>query len=241
MPFSLNCPACGAAVPSADPGRCEYCGSALTTVACPSCFGVMFAGMQFCPHCGVKASRIVDDSAAPLPCPGCRGEMRAVQVGSTPMHECASCASVWLYGDTFMQLCQDRQERGAVASIIAGPASIGVVPTVGTGVRYVHCPTCKKVMNRENFGRQSGVVIDVCKTHGVWFERGELRSVLAFIDGGGLERARVRDEARKIQERVSLEQAFKESARATHHTSFSVRIDSSPESLLVEALRGLFS
>ena len=158
------------------------------------------------------------------------------------MYECASCASVWLGSDTFMQLCQDREERGAVASIVAGPASVGVVPTAGANVRYVHCPICTKVMNRENFGRQSGVVIDVCKSHGVWFERGELRSVLVFIDGGGLERARIRDQARKIQEHVSLEQAFKESGRVTHHTSFtSVRIGGSPDSLLVEALRGLFS
>ena len=206
----------------------------------------MFAGMQFCPHCGVKASRVVDDSAAPLPCPGCRGGegMRAVQVGTTPMHECETCASVWLDAGTFMQLCQDREERGAVAAIIAGPASVGVVPTAGGRVRYVHCPRCKKVLNRENFGRQSGVVIDVCKADGVFFERGELRSVLAFIDGGGLERARVREDARKSQERRSLEQAFHESAlrMSNNFTSItSVRHDGSADSLLGEALRALFS
>ena len=243
MPFSLNCPSCGAAAPSADPGRCEYCGSALTTASCPSCFGVMFAGMQFCPHCGVKASRVVDASAAPLACPGCRGDMRSVQVGSTPMYECGSCGSVWLDAGTFMQLCQDREERGAVASIIAGPAAVGVVPTAGGRVRYVHCPICKKVLNRENFGRQSGVVIDVCKNDGVWFERGELRSVLAFIDGGGLERARVREYTRMAEEQRSLARELKESARmAQQSVSISfVRQSGSVDSLLSEALRGLFS
>jgi Zn-finger nucleic acid-binding protein len=173
--------------------------------------------------------------------------MRAVQVGSTPMYECASCASVWLAADTFMHLCLDREERGAVASIIAGPASVGVVPTAGAGVRYVRCPICKKMLNRENFGRQSGVVVDVCKTDGVWFERGELRSVLAFIDGGGLERARVREYARKAEELRGLEQAHESALRmAPHHQSTSitaVRVDGGGpfDSLLGEALRALFS
>ena len=184
MPSTLNCPACGAAAPSTNAARCEYCGSALTSVACPSCFGAMFVGMQFCPHCGVKASRIVDESAPKLTCPGCREVMHAVEVGTTPMYECGSCARVWLDAPTFMKMCQDREERGAVAALITPSTTIAVVPTVGGQVRYVPCPVCKKLLNRENFGRQSGIIIDVCKSDGVWFERGELRSVLTFIDGG---------------------------------------------------------
>ena len=53
--------------------------------------------------------------------------------------------------------------------------------------RYVKCPACQKIMNRVNFGRTSGVIVDVCKPHGVWFERDELRRVLAFTANGGLE------------------------------------------------------
>jgi Zn-finger nucleic acid-binding protein len=83
-----------------------------------------------------------------------------------------------------MQLCQDRSERGKVAVLVAPGESIGVVPTAGGRVRYVPCPVCKKILNRQNFGRQSGIIIDVCKADGVWFERGELHSVLTFIDNG---------------------------------------------------------
>jgi Zn-finger nucleic acid-binding protein len=45
-------------------------------------------------------------------------------------------------------------------------------------------------MNRVNYAKRSGVVLDVCKDHGIWFDKDELRRVLAFIAGGGLERAR---------------------------------------------------
>jgi Zn-finger nucleic acid-binding protein len=48
-------------------------------------------------------------------------------------------------------------------------------------------------MTRRNFGGNSGVIIDVCRSHGVWFDRGELPRVLAFVEAGGLELARKRE------------------------------------------------
>lgn len=45
-------------------------------------------------------------------------------------------------------------------------------------------------MNRVNYAKRSGVVLDVCKAHGIWFDKDELRRVLVFIAGGGLDRAR---------------------------------------------------
>jgi hypothetical protein len=43
-------------------------------------------------------------------------------------------------------------------------------------------------MNRSNFAKVSGVVIDVCRPHGAWFDRGELGAIRAFLRGGGLAR-----------------------------------------------------
>ena len=47
-------------------------------------------------------------------------------------------------------------------------------------------------MNRVNFGRVSGTVVDVCKGHGTLLDSGELNQIVAFIRAGGLERARQR-------------------------------------------------
>jgi len=70
-------------------------------------------------------------------------------------------------------------------------------------VRYVHCPECQKVMNRVHFAHSSGIVIDVCKKHGVWFEKDELRGVLDFVAKGGMQRMRQTDEAqRALQQRA---------------------------------------
>jgi Zn-finger nucleic acid-binding protein len=54
---------------------------------------------------------------------------------------------------------------------------------------YVPCPVCRELMIRRNFGVSSGVVVDVCSHHGVWFDRGELAQVLAFCASGALDEA----------------------------------------------------
>jgi Zn-finger nucleic acid-binding protein len=54
-------------------------------------------------------------------------------------------------------------------------------------VRYAWCPLCGQVSNRMIFGQRSGIVVDVCREHGTWFDDGELDAVLAFVRGGGLE------------------------------------------------------
>ena len=200
MADSLNCPNCGAGV-AAGASTCAFCGSRLATVGCPSCLGSIFVGSEYCPHCGAKivAAASVDDST--LPCPGCKAAMRHVMVGQTKMRQCEGCGSAWLAPDDFKALCTDRQALGAVTTSLGlaarggEPATIGVKP-----VHYVPCAVCHKTMNRVNFGHTSGVIVDVCKQDGVWFERDELRQVLEFVAKGGLERATetstARDDAR---------------------------------------------
>jgi hypothetical protein len=56
-------------------------------------------------------------------------------------------------------------------------------------------------MNRTNYGHLSGVVVDVCKEHGLWFDRDKLQGVLKFIEGGGLERGRQRELAELEEKR----------------------------------------
>ena len=61
-------------------------------------------------------------------------------------------------------------------------------------------------MNRSNFARSSGVIIDICKQHGVWFDADELPKIIAFINKGGLSRQRekekmaIEDERRKLRD-----------------------------------------
>ena len=49
-----------------------------------------------------------------------------------------------------------------------------------------YCVRCGKLMNRKMFKKISGVVIDVCRDHGVWLDEGELAQIRSFIANGGL-------------------------------------------------------
>jgi Zn-finger nucleic acid-binding protein len=202
MPASLNCPNCGASVSSLDATRCGYCHSVLTTVACPSCLGQIFAGMEYCPHCGAKTARAITNDTA-LSCPDCKSVMSHVHVGGSEFLECPDCAGTWLDADTFIRLCTDREERGTIVATVAmrRPA---VTPRRETRVHYRKCPVCGSMMNRQNFGARSGVVLDVCKGHGAWLEQGELQAAMTFIDSGGLEYARRMDMGQRTSEHRRL-------------------------------------
>jgi Zn-finger nucleic acid-binding protein len=86
-------------------------------------------------------------------------------------------------------------ERSALEAIVErarlGPAASRYVRPVlhlTDPIRYVACPVCSELMVRRNYGASSGVVVDVCGRHGVWFDHGELAQVLAFCANGGLDR-----------------------------------------------------
>jgi Zn-finger nucleic acid-binding protein len=52
-------------------------------------------------------------------------------------------------------------------------------------IRYVKCPECQRHMNRVNFGKRSGVVVDQCIIHGIWLDNGELTHLLEWKKAGG--------------------------------------------------------
>jgi Zn-finger nucleic acid-binding protein len=67
-------------------------------------------------------------------------------------------------------------------------------------------------MRRVNFARCSGVVIDVCRAHGTWFDRDELHRIVLFIRTGGLELSRERQMAELERERHRLETKRREAS-----------------------------
>jgi Zn-finger nucleic acid-binding protein len=189
---TLNCPMCGAAA-ATDATRCEHCGARLATVACPACFGMMFVGQQFCPHCGAKADRkAAAADAQPEPCPRCRTTMEAVLIGGSKVRECPKCEGIWTDAETLRQICVDQEKQAAVLGLpTLLPPNDGL--ELEKQIRYLACPVCGDLMNRVNFANFSGVIVDVCRLHGTWFDRDELRRIVEFIRAGGLERARERE------------------------------------------------
>ncbi len=199
---TLKCPMCGASC-STQANCCDHCNSRLATVSCPSCFGLMFVGAQFCSHCGAHADRSANrERSRALPCPRCSDNLETVTLGETQLLECPRCAGIWAEAATLEQICLQREKQSVVLGMATAtpPPEPGTVPTE---IRYVPCPQCAQLMNRVQFARCSQVIVDVCKPHGTWFDRNELRRIVEFIRGGGMEKARTREieelEARRRQ------------------------------------------
>jgi Zn-finger nucleic acid-binding protein len=223
---ALRCGACGGHV---EPGatRCRFCRATVSTTRCGACLGWNLASAKHCGWCGVS---LVGRSAGPstLPCPRCGDEaMHAVRYKDLEADECPRCDGLFLGPAVLDRLVSQRDHAARLhLALPARPRH------VEREVRYLRCPVCRNGMNRKQFGRISGVVVDTCKQHGVWFDGGELQAVLDFVSRGGLEQARqkdlddLRDERRSVESK-KLELAT-ESARMEAHRgrrSFGTGID----------------
>src|SRR5439155_24447835 len=98
-----------------------------------------------------------------------------------------------------------RQQSRAEASLGASPRHETKAQAAGARM-YVKCPRCAAIMNRKLFSAGSGVIVDVCRAHGTFFDVGELPAIIEFVMQGGLEVAekkeieRLRDQARREKE-----------------------------------------
>jgi Zn-finger nucleic acid-binding protein len=204
----VRCSACGAPR-NEETDQCRYCGSSFTMAdqdldtVCPHCLARISGRARFCHYCGGPI--LIDQATAgnlALPCPACVSEtLRSRQLGreSVAVAECGRCGGLWLDNTVF--------------AIIAGRARQGVLQGLGTAPHtdpalgaplpvsrrlYRPCPVCRSLMNRHNYGRSSGIILDLCHAHGIWFDLEELPRLLKWIQAGGEEAAHHRqaDEAR---------------------------------------------
>jgi len=136
--------------------------------------------------------------------------MRDVRVGDTALRECERCRGGWVDAATFEHVVASRETQGAVLHQWPSIARA----TGREQIRYRKCVACGKMMNRLNFGRLSGTVVDVCKGHGTFLDAGELHAIVSFIQGGGLDRAR----QRQIEE-LKEEQRLLDAKQAGHRHS----------------------
>ena len=123
-------------------------------------------------------------------CPACGVRLVDRTAGGAAVRFCETCDGIWVDAPTFEELSRRRAQQAPLKEEWARPkASKPTSPPVAK-VRYWPCPVCGEFMNRVNFARISGVILDVCKPHGVWFERDELLQVVRFVGSGGLKRSR---------------------------------------------------
>jgi Zn-finger nucleic acid-binding protein len=155
-------------------------------VTCPHCGKKMNIRSAACPHCGGGRVVAKQGDGPPL-CPRCRIALEHYAYRKRDLDLCPQCGGVWLDCGEFRDLTRESD----VYQSQTAPTGYSRRP-IQDRVQYVPCVRCGVLMNRKNFARISGVIIDECKAHGVWLDAGELERIRDFIADGGLERAQDR-------------------------------------------------
>lgn len=141
-----------------------------------------------------------------LRCPRCAGALTPSTRGGVGVDLCGACGGVWLGTEALAAAAEEPGEPGPVLRDVA----------------YLKCPVCRTIMNRRNFERFSGVILDECPRHGTWADRGELDRIHSFLQRGGLDtRARKETEERRLAAAVEGYGTAR-TARATISGGFTV-------------------
>jgi len=186
----LRCTHCGAPTNSADED-CTYCAAALDeryrkSGRCPSCLERLDHDAAHCSACG---TRIKPDALPAIPagktCPRCESELHIRSLEVVHVIECDGCEGLWLDPNDFRQLTH-KARRGNLELSRAEPRQ-KETPLERPAQSYIPCLDCGEIMLRRQFthrARPTGVVLDYCRDHGIWFDGDELSSILAAIQNG---------------------------------------------------------
>ncbi len=191
-----NCANCSAPLPT-DSIRCSYCGSRNDidlkgvhhfTVEEPD-------SQRICPRCAIPLITIdlnVNGRFLIERCDRCFGLFFDPNELETLL--AATVSNVYTI---------DKQRLNAIKGSSAG----------ATGTFYIKCPVCCTVMNRVNFGANSGVIVDRCKQHGIWLDGGELRHLFEWMKAGGKLLQQEREEQKRKEAIRELEREKRQQLR----------------------------
>jgi Zn-finger nucleic acid-binding protein/DNA-directed RNA polymerase subunit RPC12/RpoP len=209
------CAHCGA--PRADGAlKCAYCGADFTLherdldTVCPHCFTRVSNKARFCHFCGtaIHPESMAGESSN-LICPACGPEhtLTSRAWSDISVMECNRCTGVWLSNESFQHL-MDQTSTESFNSEARENSRLPREPQVEAGPpdggkRYRPCAVCRKLMVKRNFA-QSGVIIDICRYHGMWFDADELPRILDWIHAGGTRRV-IEIETAKLNQPDAIE------------------------------------
>jgi uncharacterized protein len=105
-----------------------------------------------------------------MKCPKCKDTLITLEFNRIEIDYCGKCEGIWL-------------DSGELDSLAAREGKCdSLLSTMRPGVSKEskrRCPVCMKGMKKLFIGNVVPVLLDQCPRHGLWFDRGELRKVLA--------------------------------------------------------------
>lgn len=98
--------------------------------------------------------------------------MIILELQQVEVDHCLACGGIWLDSGELEMLFDDAKQVGQIVGSFQRAADMQE--------KVRRCPICLKKMQKVFAGGDESVVIDQCpKSHGLWFDRGELPQVIA--------------------------------------------------------------
>jgi uncharacterized protein len=132
-----------------------------------------------------------------MECPNCPSHLVTLEFADIEVDFCFKCKGIWL----------DKGEIEHLLRIAGGNDQLLKSATSAiSSERKKKCPVCRKSMEKEHVGKAGRVLLDSCRTHGMWSDACELKKILAL---SGVERhssplIRVLDEMFTTQKEVGV-------------------------------------
>lgn len=191
----VRCSSCGAPRREGST-HCEYCNADFTIheqqldTICPHCFARVSDDAKFCDHCGAAlAAEKLGELKTKLICPACRGDRQLFSraIGGATLMECRICAGLWVENSVFSRLVEQARTSDAFWDDASRPENhcSPATATANPPHGYLPCPECGQLMLRKNYSHESGVIVDFCRQHGMWFDGDKLSRLLHWIHTGG--------------------------------------------------------
>lgn len=150
-----------------------------TMLVCGNCHHEYSSTLSNCPYCGALKPQDSTIYTTPLQCPRCSVDLAVAHVRNIEIDICPQCFGLWLDPVEFNFLTSERDvytDESIPHYYEKHPISV-----THDHYMYIRCPKCHDIMNRKNFKKISGVIIDECADHGVWLDEGELEQIRCFV------------------------------------------------------------
>lgn len=163
---------------------------------CCNCAAPLPAHSILCSYCGSRNDvdlkgvhhYTIHELDAKRACPRCQVSLRSIDLqldGKFFIERCDQCLGLFFDPGELDALLQATVtnvytiNRKRLANISNTPYRNDYA------LSYIKCPVCATIMNRVNFGKHSGVIVNRCPEHGLWLDGGALRQLFEWTKAGG--------------------------------------------------------
>lgn len=102
-------------------------------------------------------------------CPACGKDLAAIVAAGRRLRRCDACQGIWVEHEVLASMFAD-MSAGAVTRAPLEPLSIHAPPSAKRSCAFCHATLLERMIGE--------IRVDVCDTHGIWFDHEELERAI---------------------------------------------------------------